>query len=96
MFVIKPSDEGEEQAEEEQKSTLGAVMKHWNCDDTSNDLVLQLNLLLWLERAIVLPLSFDATLNVICNYLYLCKQGSCLKITYILVELHKKMLETLN
>ena len=56
LSVIEPSDEGEEQAEEKQKSTLGAVMKHWNCDDTSNDIVLHLNLLLWLERAIVLPL----------------------------------------
>ena len=56
LSVIEPSDEGEEQAEEKQKSTLGAVMKHRNCDDTSNDLVLHLNLLLWLERAIVLTL----------------------------------------
>ena len=54
--LIEPSDEGEEQAEEKQKSTPGAVMKHWNCDDTSNDIVFHLNLLLWLERAIVLPL----------------------------------------
>ena len=52
MSIIEPSDEGEEQAEEKQKSTRGAVMKHWNCDDTSNDIVLHLNLLLWLERAI--------------------------------------------
>jgi len=28
LFVIEPSDEGEEQAEEKQKSTPGAVMKH--------------------------------------------------------------------
>ena len=56
MSVIEPSDEGEEQAEEKQKSTPGVVMKHWNCDDTSIDIVLHLNLLLWLERAIVLPL----------------------------------------
>jgi hypothetical protein len=47
--VIEPSDEGEEQAKEEQKSTPGAVMKRQNCDDTSNDIVLHLNLLLWLE-----------------------------------------------
>ena len=53
---IEPSDEGEEQAEEKQKSTPGAIMKHWNCDDTRNDIVLHLNLLLLLERAIVLPL----------------------------------------
>ena len=92
MSVIEPSDEGEEQAEEKQKSTPGVVMKHWNCDDTSNDIVLHLNLLLWLEPAIVLPLI----LNVIHYYLYLCKQGSSLKIPYILVELHKQMLETLN
>jgi hypothetical protein len=51
LSVIDPSDEGEEQAEEEQKSTPGAVMKHWNCDDTSNDIVLHLNLLLcWNEQ----------------------------------------------
>lgn len=56
MSVIEPSDEGEEQAEEKQKSTPGAVMKHWNYDETINDIVLHLNLLLWLERAIVLPL----------------------------------------
>ena len=56
MSIIEPSDEGEEQAEENQKSTPGVVMKHWNCRDTSNDIVLHLNLLLWLERAIVLPL----------------------------------------
>ena len=55
-LLIEPSDEGEEQAEEKQKSTPGAVMKHWNCDDTSNDTVLHLNLLLWLDRAIVLSL----------------------------------------
>ena len=54
--VIAPNDEGEEQAEEKQKSTPGAVMKHWNSDDTSNDIGLHLNLLLWMERAIVLPL----------------------------------------
>ncbi|XP_073366377.1 uncharacterized protein [Aegilops tauschii subsp. strangulata] len=34
LSVIKLSDEGEEQAEEKQKPTPGAVMKHWNCDDT--------------------------------------------------------------
>jgi len=28
LSVIEPSDEGEEQAEEKQKSTPGAVMKH--------------------------------------------------------------------
>ena len=56
MSVIEPSDEGEEQAEEKEKSTPDAVMKHWNCDDKSNDIVLHLNLLLCLERAIVLPL----------------------------------------
>ena len=56
MSVIEPSDEGEEQAEEKQKSTPGAVIKHSNCDDISNDIVLHLNLLLWLELAIVLPL----------------------------------------
>ena len=56
MSIIEPSDEGEEQAEEKQKSTAGAVMKHWNYYDTSNDMVLHLNLLLWLERAIVFPL----------------------------------------
>jgi hypothetical protein len=56
LSVIEPSDEGEEQAEEKQKSTLAVVMKHSNYDDTSNDIVLHLNLLLWLERAIVLPL----------------------------------------
>jgi len=55
LSVIEPSDEGEEQAEK-QKSTPDAVMKHWKCDDTSNDIVLHLNLLLWLEREIVLPL----------------------------------------
>ena len=43
MSVIEPSDEGEEQAEEKQKSTPGAVMKHWYCDDTSNDIVLPLS-----------------------------------------------------
>ena len=42
LSVIEPSDEGEEQAEK--KSTPGAIMKHWNCDDTSNDIVLHLNL----------------------------------------------------
>ena len=56
LFVIEPSDEGEEQGGEKQKSTPGAAMKHWNFDGTSNDIVLHLNLLLWLERAIVLPL----------------------------------------
>ena len=95
MSVLEPSYEEEEQAEE-QKTTPGVVMKHWKCDDSSNDIVLHLNLLLWLERVIVLPLGFDATLNVICNDLYLCKQGSSMNITYILVELHKKMLETLS
>ena len=84
--VIEPSDEGEEQVEQKQKSTPCAIMKHWNCDDTSNDIVLYLNLLIWLERAIVLPLWFDATLNVICNYFYLCKQGSCLKIYNIYIS----------
>jgi len=28
LSIIEPSDEGEEQAEEEQKSTPGVVMKH--------------------------------------------------------------------
>ena len=56
MSVIEPSHEGEEQAEEKQKSTPGAVMRHWNCDDTRNNIVLHLNLLLWLEQAIVLTL----------------------------------------
>jgi len=31
LFVIEPSDEGEEQGEEKQKSTPGAVMKKWYC-----------------------------------------------------------------
>ena len=50
MFVIEPSDEGEEQAEEEQKSTPGDVMKHWNCDDTSNDKVLLIYCYGWIEQ----------------------------------------------
>lgn len=56
LSITEPSDEGEERVDEKQKSTPGAVKKHWNCDDTSNDIVLHLNLLLWLERAIVFPL----------------------------------------
>ena len=56
VYINNSLKEGEEQGEEKQNSTLGAVMKHWNCDGTSNDIVLHLNLLLWLERAIVLPL----------------------------------------
>ena len=47
---------GKNKGEEKQKSTPDAVMKHWNCDHISNDIVLHLNLLPWLERAIVLPL----------------------------------------
>ena len=29
VFFIEPSDEGEEQAKEKQKSTPSVVMKHW-------------------------------------------------------------------